>query len=221
VFSGDIEGGLAASQRTEEVADADGSEYFRAYALYLQVYELRALGRSALEPAEKGLAIALRSGNERIRAYGLVACAVAVADDDPIRARNLFLEARPLTQRLRLWNLYGSAVAYLPLMEAALDPTLTGLREALEVYGSLHSSFGVRNVARSWIPAFAQLGRYETVALIDGATSAISIWPRRVNSAIEQARAKLGDEAYERGMARSRGYGDDEFRQAILPSISE
>ena len=101
-------------------------------------------------------------------------------------------------------------------------PTLTGLREALEVYGSRHSSFGVRNVARSWIPAFAQLGRYETVALIDGATpSGVSIWPQRVNTAIEQARAKLGDEAYEHGMARGRGYGDDDIRRAILPSITE
>jgi len=120
-----------------------------------------------------------------------------------------------------LWNLYGSAVAYLPLMEAGQDPTMTGLREALEVYGSRQSSFGVRNVARSWIPAFAQLRRYETVALIDGFTSGVSIWPRRVNSAIAQARAELGDVAYERGMARGRGYGDDELRRAMLPSISE
>ena len=221
MFSGDIEGGLAASQRTEEMADAIDSDYFRAYALYLQVYTLLALGRSTLEPAEKALAIALRSGNDRVRAYGLVACAVAVAGDDPIRARNLFLEARPLTQRLRLWNLYGSAVAYLPLMQADQDPTMTGLREALEVYGSLHSWFGVRNVARSWMPAFAQLGRYKTVALIDGATSSgVSIWPRRVNSAIEQARAYLEDEAYERGMARGRGYSHDELRRAILPSAT-
>jgi predicted ATPase/class 3 adenylate cyclase len=223
VFSGDIEGGLAASQRAEEAADAVGSDYLRAYSLYLQVYALLALGRSALDPAEKALAVALRSGNDRLRAYGLVACAVAAADDDPIRAHDLFLEARPLTQRLRLWNLYGSTVAYLPLMEADPDPTLTGLREALEVYGSRHSSFGVRNVARSWIPALAQLGRYETVALIDGVTSgfSVSIWPRRVNSAIEQARSHLGDEAYERGMARGRGYGDDELRRALLPSISQ
>jgi hypothetical protein len=42
-----------------------------------------------------------------------------------------------------------------------------------------------------------------------------------VNSAIEQARAELGDDAYERAMARGRGYGDDEFRRAILPGITE
>src|SRR5262249_4700915 len=111
---------------------------------------------------------------------------------------------------------YAATTGYVALMETAHNPVtaIEGLYEALDMYRGLGTSFG-RNIIRDWLPALAQLGRFETVAIVDGAASGLSIWPARVAAGIEAARTALGADAYERAKARGGTLTNEELNDEL------
>jgi hypothetical protein len=136
---------------------------------------------------------------------------------DPERAAALFTEVAVLAPGLKSRNMSAVAHGYLAILANPDDArgALAGLREMLDMYKRFATGFGLRFMLREWLFAFSQLGRHEAVAIVDGASMAVTLWPQRETAAITAARAALGDGAFERSKTRGGSLTDEELDELI------
>ena len=91
----------------------------------------------------------------------------------------------------------------------------------LDYFRTAGVAFGVRKAVRDFVPTFAALDRWETVAVIDGGAGLLAVRPRLVRQATEQARRALGDTALRAGVARGKAMSDDELEAFLLAELEE
>jgi hypothetical protein len=103
--------------------------------------------------------------------------------------------------------------SYAALARAGGDPVeaLGGLRVALVEYGAVDLPFGPRQIAADHLGNFAALGRWSTIALIDGASPPVSIFPAAARRAKAAARQALGERRYAASARLGRAMPHDEL----------
>ena len=151
---------------------------------------------------------------------------IAASRSDLTEAAKLLRDTRDLAQPLGMVVLLLACRAYGSVFEHSDDPVaaLSGLGAALEEFADHRLPFELHSAMRDMLPAFAQLRRYEAVAVVDGAANAFAQRPAAARQAVTIARVTLGDRAYEVVRERGRAMTDDEleaFLREELASISE
>ena len=76
-------------------------------------------------------------------------------------------------------------------------------------------------VLRDFLRAFSQLGRFETVAMLDGAAAAIAWTPAWARQAVAEASAALGDDAYNTARERGRSLTDDAVEKLLRSELEQ
>jgi predicted ATPase/class 3 adenylate cyclase len=114
----------------------------------------------------------------------------------------------------------GAARVYRGMLGSGDDPraALEGMAEGLAYYRAARVAFGLRRMVRDFIPALAELGDHEAVAVIDGTAAPPVLRPALVHEAIARSRAALGD-AYDEHAARGATISDDEIDRFLHERI--
>jgi hypothetical protein len=186
----------------------------------MSVYALVNLGysKAAVEAGQRSLEISTRFANLRARVFAHTGAGIALASIDPLQAQGHFLQAAPLARRVRNWTHLALLVGLIPLMQIDQDPraALNGLFQSLDIYRSVNSAFGLRNVLRIWLPVFSELELHTMVAIADGAAPLLTIWPARVREGISRARIILGEDTYESQKERGEQLTDHDLGEIVL-----
>jgi predicted ATPase/class 3 adenylate cyclase len=206
-------------EEAEIIAEQLGNDgvLFLVHSLQVHSYGLMMAGESAQAIADRALDLAPRSGNQRARLLAAGAAAAAFVETNPSRATELFSEVAALAPRVQSRHMAAAAYGYLALLTCGDDPrrALVGLSEMLDMYQRVASPLGLRFMVREWLFAFSQLGRHEVVAIIDGATYPVTLWPRREAAAIEAACLALGSETFDEAKLRGASMTNDDFGELI------
>jgi hypothetical protein len=88
---------------------------------------------------------------------------------------------------------------------------IDALRIALHSYDAAHLPFGPRQVAVDCLNAFAQLQRWETIALLHGATPPAAVRMTLAHHAKAAARQQLGPNRYDRIATLGNTIDNEEF----------
>jgi predicted ATPase/class 3 adenylate cyclase len=221
--TGNIAGSSALAKdvltRTEHLDDA--FDYDRAEALWN--WCSLAMGTSAPDRprAMELLALARRLGNPRAIAGGLIMA--AVADPDPVRGAALLVEARDVTAR-SLDN-YRNVLAggILGAFESEADPAagLTVLREVVRQARRTGFELLLLQIPRAYFGAFAALGRYETIAVLDGVAVMTAIHAAVTVAAIDTARDALGADRYDELKRQGTTMTIDDVAAFLLTAVAD
>jgi predicted ATPase/class 3 adenylate cyclase len=188
---------LAAANLAELERLGASFDYDRAEALWNWCTLSLTTGTPDYARATELLTLAREIGNVRAIAGGLLQ--VGVADPDQVRGRQLLEEARDLTARTRDQMRHGYALAFLGALESEADPAagLALVPDLVEHARRTGLELFLLQIPRSFFGAFAALGRYETIATLDGVAVDTPIHAAVAATAIATARHALGDDYYD------------------------
>jgi predicted ATPase/class 3 adenylate cyclase len=210
---------LASAARKRATELGATHDYDRAEAIWNLCAAALFGGSPDLALSREYLTLAKHLRNSRTLAGGLIQS--GFADPDPDRGAAALAEARELTARTRDSYRYGLATALLGIVRSDTDPAaaLRMIPELIEHARSTGLRLNILQTTRSYLGAFSSLGRYDTVAVLDGACLPISIRPAVAAEAVTAARHALGDTDYDelraRGAAMSAGELDDYLMTAV------
>jgi hypothetical protein len=115
------------------------------------------------------------------------------------------------------------ARSYLALAQASGEPrsALRALRVAVVEYHAARIPFGPRVLAAELLHFFAEIPRWTTIAVLDGATPPVSLFPEAARAAKRAARQALGDSTFEECAARGRTMLHEEFEAFIHSELDD
>jgi hypothetical protein len=225
-WQGKIDVAMAAARDGVEVAEEVGRAVDQVQAMcQLIAFETFLFERSADDALiSRCLDLAEGTGYPVVILGAVHIAGLSAAADRPMRAIELFSRVRAAGQRgeLRHW-VVGVAYGFVPLLEFDNEPlrALGGLREMLTYFRTAGVAFGVRKAVRDFLPAFASIERWETVAVVDGGAGLLAARARLARQATEEARRVLGATAYEQASARGTAMSDDELEAFLLAELEE
>jgi predicted ATPase/class 3 adenylate cyclase len=167
---------------------------------------------TAREEAETALRIARQLGNPSAIAVELSVLATAVANEEPDRALHLWEESASLTRAGAADTLFGQTLGLIALSRARMDPigALETLREAVSYchHGGLPGEMA-RTLDRGF-RVLTRVGHPEAAALLVGVLTGPLATPSLIPAyeardglaAMDELRARLGPEEYERAVQR-------------------
>ena len=210
------EAARAEADRLGPEFDFDGAE-----ALWILCSAGYLIGRPDYALASELLSFARRLGNARAIAGGLIQ--VGIAEPDPVRGAALLAEARDLAARTRDNFRNGLATGWLGALQAEVDPRrgLVAIRGVLDLARRTGSGLLTLTIPRSYFGAFAALGRYSVIAVLDGVVPNTAIHPAAAAAAIDSARNALGVGRYDELKRQGSAMTVDDVAEFLLAAVDD
>jgi hypothetical protein len=214
--------GLYAAEAAGDVLGAIGSRVgFAVHAMLIEHDD------EALDQAQRALADARRLGQPGLEAAALYANGLALFNADPARAITILREAIEITQRLAIDSERVAALRVLAAVEARHgDPrrALIALRDELGAEMDPMLPFDTDLYIGTEV--FNRLRRPDLVARCDGVSRRIRTWTPPLymkfhDQSVDEARAALGEDAFEVYAAEGGSMAPDQFRAMMCREIEE
>lgn len=166
---------------------------------------------------------AQESGSRAAEVMATYTRAIADTRRNPARAVELLSLSGQLARQAGMHIFAIAAVAYIPMFAHPDQPrlmlrghadTLVDLRKH-RIVAPLHT------VASEFIPALAQLGDFETAAMIDGAAGSVTQTPACVQRALRHVRDALGNDAFETARAAGRRLRPDQLDVVLQQRLDQ
>ena len=222
-FLGRFAESRAAAEEGAAIAEDQGRVGDQVESLYLVVQAAIAADLDAdVETVLRVQRLAESSSNRVALLWATFARAIAASRTDLAEAARLFREALLVAESLGSVVATMACRAYGSVCEHPDDPVaaLSGLGAALDEFAGHRLPFELGSVMRDMLPAFAQLGRYETVAVLDGAANAFAQRPAAARQAAATARSALGDHGYDAIRERGGAMTDDELEAFLRGELA-
>ena len=177
--------------------------------------------------AERALADAQRIGQPTLIAAALYIKALALARPDPQWAISLLHEALNILRRLENESERIPALGLLAALEGRYGEarqSLEAIRE--QMTASTVSGYFIASNLYIGIQVFNRVGRPDLVAQCDGYCQRVKVEARTLyldyhEESVREARAKLGDQAFERHFAIGAATPTDDFYGMIVGEVDE
>jgi hypothetical protein len=214
--------GLARAEEAGDTLGAIGLREAHAVAAAMS-------GRSAegLEHAERALAEARAVHQPTLEAVALYATGFALADSDPAGAMDLLHESLTHMRRLGIELERISALGLLTVLESQYGDTHAALATMRE-QATLRDHYVMVNPQPFYLgtQAFNRIGRPELVARCDPHCRGVlgyaeSYWATMHELAVQEARARLGDDVFEQLAAEGAAIPPEDFEEIMLHEIDQ
>jgi hypothetical protein len=171
--------------------------------------------------ANEYLQLARALGNARALAGALIAS--GLSEPDPRRGEELLAQARELTAQSKDTYRHLVATMFVELLADDRDPlrAIRGLAEFVEQVRSTGLRVLLRQKALILLRAMATIGRYDAVAVLDGAHPHQSIRPAQLAQAVTAAREALGEDRYAELSDIGRSFSPSDLEEFLLQLASE
>jgi predicted ATPase/class 3 adenylate cyclase len=213
--------GLAGAEAAGDILGAIGSRI--AFAIHAMVFEH---DDEALSHAQRALGEARQLRQPTLEAAALYANAVALANADPASAMRLARESLDLTRHLGIESERVTALALLAALEARHGDAHRGL-EALQeqlrsstsfLYGSLGTDLYYETELLN------RVGRPDLVARCYGVSRQLQrsmgpLYAKMREQAIQNAKATLGENAFDEQATEGAAMPPEQFREMLLREI--
>ena len=146
-----------------------------------------------------------------------------MSESDPRRGEELLAQARELTAQAKDTYRHLVATMFVELLADDRDP-LRGIRSLPEFVEQARST-GLRVLLRqrgfNLLRALATIGRYDAVAVLDGASAHQSIRPAPVAQAVTAGRQALGDDHYAELRDIGQSFSPSDLEEYLLQLASQ
>jgi hypothetical protein len=193
---GRMEEGKQLNREGEDCARRRGPDYDYdlAEALWNRCSFALFGGTTDRAAANEYLQLARDLGNARALAGALLMS--GMFDPDPRRGAELLAQARELTARTKDTWRHTVATLWLGVLADNAQAAIRRLPDLVEQARSTGQRLGLVQYGRTILGHLADLGRYEAVAVLDGASTPTSVRPVLAAEAVTAARATLGEDHY-------------------------
>jgi hypothetical protein len=223
-FQGRFAEALVAFLRAAELARAQSRPVELLEALNgLNAARIYGGGRPDSAEVEEAQAIDAALGDSRAHAMTrFIAASAAYFDGDP-GAAELFADAARTSVEANVVTVEACYRVLAAIVAAGDDSRrqVASIREALSTYDRMHFPFSLWGQLRDVVPGLKALGRHHAVAIVDGATSPATFWPRQVAVAIASSRATIGDREYDASMATGTHMTTDDFAHYLRAELDQ
>jgi predicted ATPase len=212
---------LAETTRAETERLGREFDYERAEALWLLCSVGYITGQPDYALASELLSLARRLGNARAIAGGLIQA--GIAEPDSAQGAALLAEARDLAARTRDSVRNGLATGWLGALQAEVDPVrgLAAIRDIVDLARRTGNGILTLTVPRSYFGAFAALGRYSVIAVLDGVVPNTPIHPAVTQAAIASAQHALGADRYDELKRQGSTMTVDDVAAFLLAAVDD
>jgi hypothetical protein len=193
---GRMEEGVQLGRDGEDCARRRGSasDYDLGEALWNRCAIALFEGTTDRAAANEYLELARDLGNARALAGALLMS--GMFEPDPRRGAELLAQARELTARSKDTWRHLLATLWLGLLADTPQAAIRRLPDLVEQARSTGQRLGLVQYGRIILSHLADLGRYDAVAVLDGASTPTSVRPGLAAAAVTAARAALGKDHY-------------------------
>jgi hypothetical protein len=193
---GRMEEGVQLMREGDDCARRRGPDYDYdlAEALHNRCSFALFAGTTDRAAANEYLQLAQDLGNARALAGALLMS--GMFDPDPRRGAELLAQARELTARTRDTFRYLLATLWLGYLADDSTVAIRALPSMVEQARSTGQRLILAQQGRVILSQLADLGRYDAVAVLDGASTPTSLRPVLAAEAVTAARATLGEDHY-------------------------
>jgi hypothetical protein len=201
MFQARLDEAADAIERSADIAREQGRMMDLVEALHNHGFAFIAMGRQP----DPGLLDELRTVAHDVgtlRAHAIYLCAAAQA---------AFYEHRDDTEALAGEAVAAVVAAGLPQLEGqnrvvfgiarahgSAHAVIAGIHDVIDCYERLKVPLALGLGLREYSSYFGEIGRFETVAVLQGAGLPVSYHPKRVVEAAGRARLRLGDDRFDR-----------------------
>jgi hypothetical protein len=144
-----------------------------------------------------------------------------VSEPDPTRGVALVAEARELTARIRETYRHLIATWFVEVLADDRQAAIRTLPEFVQQASSAGQPLLFVLRGRDLLQPLATFGRYDAVAVLDGAVPGFSIRPALAAEAVAAAREALGDVHYTDLYSKGRSFSPAELEEYLLQLASE
>jgi predicted ATPase/class 3 adenylate cyclase len=220
-YLGNAEESERLMQEAEECARRRGPDYDYdlAEALWGRCALAQFAGTTDRAAANEYLQLARDLGNARALAGALIQS--GMSDPDPRHGQELLAQARELTARTK--DTYRHLMATLSIEILADDPeaAIRAIPTVIEQARSTGQRQSVGVLGRTLLGHIATLGRYDAVAVLDGASLPTSIRPALAAEAVGAAREALGEDHYLDLYGKGQSFSPAELEEYLLELASD
>ena len=218
---GRVEETAKLSREAEDCARRRGPDYDYdlAEALWNRCGSAVMRGSPDLAAASEYLQIARNLGNARALAGALLMS--GASDPDQGHGVELLAQARDLTARTKNTVHHGLATSWVAFLADDPQAAIRAVPEMVDQARTSGQRLILGQQGRHLLRPLATLGRYDAVAVLDGASSPISIRPVLVAEAATAARQALGNDRYTELYDTGHSFSPADLEEYLLQLASE
>jgi predicted ATPase len=190
-------------------------EYDLAEALWNRCFGALFRGTTDRAAANEYLELARKLGNAHTLAGALIAS--GLSDPDPKRGMELLAQARDVAAGAKDPDRYVGATWFFAVLSDDLQAMIRTLPELVQQSRSTGQFIRGRDLLRS----LATIGRYDAVAVLDGATPHRGVRPAWTAEAKIAARNALGEDQYSQLYEMGKSFAPADLEEYLLQLVSE
>jgi predicted ATPase len=178
----------------------------------------------ALEQSNRALTEARQLGQPTLEAAALYASGLALSNAEPARAITILRQSADLTARLGIESERATALSLIAALEARYGDARRGLEAMRDTLATEFPRPAFRSDLYIGIELFNRVGRPDLVARWYGVSrryvpSAPPLYRKFNQDAVQEARAILGDEAFDLHDAEGASITPERFREALQAEL--
>jgi hypothetical protein len=213
--------GLEAAETAGDVLGAIASRIARSAQAMVTGYD-----DEALDQAQRALTEARQLGQPTLEAAALYVSGLALSNADPARAIAILRQSVDLTERLGIESERTMALSLIAALEARHGDARRSLEALRDEIVSPVPLSAFRSDLYIGLQVFNRVGRPDLVARCSGMTrrlhwSSPPLHQKFYDAAVEEARATLGDNAFDVHATEGASIGPEQFREALQREIDE
>jgi predicted ATPase len=194
-------------------------DYDLAEALWNRCFGALFRGTTDRAAANEYLELARNLGNAHALAGALIAS--GMADPDPQRGMELLAQARELAARTKDPHRYGGATWFFEVLAEDPQAAIRTLPELVQQARLTGQRLQIVLRGRDLLRSLATIGRYDAVAVLDGATPRPSVRPAWSAEARIAARNALGEDRYSQLYEMGKSFSLADLDDYLLQLVSE